>query len=62
MAAINDLSKQQFYHGTKADLKLGDLIESIGILPGGRFRKSSVASNANVISTVTAALFSRKCR
>ncbi len=28
MAAINDLSSQQFYHGTKADLKLGDLIES----------------------------------
>ncbi|MBN3950371.1 MAG: NAD(+)--rifampin ADP-ribosyltransferase [Nostoc sp. NMS7] len=27
MAAINDLSSQQFYHGTKADLKLGDLIE-----------------------------------
>ncbi|GAP96661.1 NAD(+)--rifampin ADP-ribosyltransferase [Leptolyngbya sp. NIES-2104] len=28
MAAIDDLSSQQFYHGTKADLKPGDLIES----------------------------------
>ena len=27
MAAINDLSSQRFYHGTKADLKPGDLIE-----------------------------------
>lgn len=26
--ATNDLSSQQFYHGTKADLKPGDLIES----------------------------------
>lgn len=28
MAAIDDLSLRQFYHGTKADLKPGDLIES----------------------------------
>jgi len=27
MTAINDLSSQQFYHGTKADLRPGDLIE-----------------------------------
>jgi rifampin ADP-ribosylating transferase len=27
MAAIDDLRLQRFYHGTKADLKLGDLIE-----------------------------------
>ena len=27
MAAINDLSSQRFYHGTKAELKPGDLIE-----------------------------------
>ena len=27
MAAIDDLSSQQFYHGTKTDLKPGDLIE-----------------------------------
>lgn len=27
MAAIDDLSLQRFYHGTKADLKPGDLIE-----------------------------------
>ena len=27
MAATNDLSSQRFYHGTKADLKPGDLIE-----------------------------------
>lgn len=27
MAAIDDLSSQQFYHGTKANLKPGDLIE-----------------------------------
>lgn len=26
MAAIDDLSSQRFYHGTKADLKPGDLI------------------------------------
>ena len=26
MAVIEDLNSQQFYHGTKADLKLGDLI------------------------------------
>ncbi|MFN6540402.1 MAG: hypothetical protein RM021_029200 [Nostoc sp. EkiNYC01] len=35
MAAINDLSEQQFYHGTKADLKLGDLIESCNPLDVG---------------------------
>lgn len=28
MTAIDNLSSQQFYHGTKADLKPGDLIES----------------------------------
>ncbi|MBD2113629.1 MULTISPECIES: NAD(+)--rifampin ADP-ribosyltransferase [Cyanophyceae] len=28
MAAINDLNSQHFYHGTKADLKPGDLIVS----------------------------------
>ncbi|MEP0978861.1 NAD(+)--rifampin ADP-ribosyltransferase [Leptolyngbya sp. SLC-A1] len=28
MTAIDDLSSQQFYHGTKANLKPGDLIES----------------------------------
>jgi len=27
MAAIDDLSSQRFYHGTKADLEPGDLIE-----------------------------------
>ena len=27
MAATDDLSSQQFYHGTKADLKQGDLIK-----------------------------------
>jgi rifampin ADP-ribosylating transferase len=27
MAAIDDLNSQRFYHGTKADLKQGDLIE-----------------------------------
>jgi len=27
MSAINDLNSQRFYHGTKADLKPGDLIE-----------------------------------
>jgi len=27
MAAIDDLTSQQLYHGTKADLKRGDLIE-----------------------------------
>jgi len=28
MAAIDDLSSQRYYHGTKADLKPGDLIEA----------------------------------
>ncbi|MFM0730522.1 NAD(+)--rifampin ADP-ribosyltransferase [Paraburkholderia sediminicola] len=28
MAAIDDLNSQRFYHGTKADLKLGDLIKA----------------------------------
>ena len=28
MAAIDDLNSQRFYHGTKADLKPGDLIEA----------------------------------
>ena len=28
MAAIDDLSSQRFYHGTRADLKPGDLIEA----------------------------------
>jgi hypothetical protein len=28
MAVTKDLNSQQFYHGTKANLKLGDLIES----------------------------------
>jgi rifampin ADP-ribosylating transferase len=27
MSAIDDLSSQRFYHGTKADLKAGDLIQ-----------------------------------
>ena len=27
IAAIDDVSSQQFYHGTKTDLKPGDLIE-----------------------------------
>ena len=27
MSAIDDPSSQRFFHGTKADLKLGDLIE-----------------------------------
>lgn len=27
MSVIDDMSSQQFYHGTKADLKPGDLIE-----------------------------------
>ena len=27
MAAIDDLNSQQFYHGTKADLERGDVIE-----------------------------------
>ena len=27
MAAIDDLGSQRFYHGTKTDLKPGDLIE-----------------------------------
>ena len=29
MVAIEDLSSQRFYHGTRADLKPGDLPETI---------------------------------
>ena len=27
MAGIDDLSSQRFYHGTKSDMKPGDLVE-----------------------------------
>jgi rifampin ADP-ribosylating transferase len=33
MTAIDDMSSQRFYHGTRAELKLGDLIEP-SYLPG----------------------------
>src|SRR5262249_19571631 len=41
MAAIDDLNSQQFYHGTKADLKPGDLIEAGYISNYGKRKKAA---------------------
>ena len=52
MAAIDDLSSQRFYHGTKADLKPGDLIE-----PGynSNFGKRKKAAYVYLTATLDAA-------
>jgi hypothetical protein len=52
MAAIDDLSSQRFYHGTKVDLKPGDLIE-----PGNRsnFGKRKQAAYVYLTATLDAA-------
>jgi Rifampin ADP-ribosyl transferase len=52
MAAIDDLNSQRFYHGTKADLKRGDLIE-----PGynSNFGKRKKAAYVYLTATLDAA-------
>ena len=54
MVAIDDLSSQQFYHGTKADLKLGDLIE-----PGyhSNYGKRKKATYVYLTATLDAAIW-----
>lgn len=52
MATIGDLSSQRFYHGTKADLKPGDLIE-----PGysSNYGKRKTAAYIYLTATLDAA-------
>ena len=52
MAAIDDLHSQRFYHGTKADLKPGDLIE-----PGyhSNYGKNKKAAYVYLTATLNAA-------
>ena len=52
MAAIDDLSSPRFYHGTRADLKPGDLIE-----PGynSNYGKRKTASYVYLTATLDAA-------
>lgn len=54
MAATNDLSSQRFYHGTRADLKPGDLIE-----PGyaSNFGKRKKATYVYLTGTLDAAIW-----
>ena len=52
MAAIDDLNSQRFYHGTKADLKQGDMIE-----PGynSNYGKGKKAGYVYLTATLNAA-------
>src|SRR5215831_2904389 len=52
MVAIDDLSSQRFYHGTKSDLKRGDLIE-----PGynSNYGKRKTANYVYLTATLDAA-------
>jgi rifampin ADP-ribosylating transferase len=52
MAAIDDLNSQRFYHGTKADLKPGDLIQ-----PGynSNYGKRNKAAYVYLTATLNAA-------
>jgi hypothetical protein len=52
MTAIDDLSSQRFYHGTKADLKPGDLIK-----PGhnSNYGKRKMAAYVYLTATLNAA-------
>jgi hypothetical protein len=52
VTAIDDLGSQRFYHGTKADLKLGDLVE-----PGhnSNFGKGKMAAYVYLTATLDAA-------
>jgi len=54
MTATNDPSSQRFYHGTRADLKAGDLIE-----PGYRsnYGKRKQASYVYLTATLDAAIW-----
>ena len=52
MAAIDDLSSQRFYHGTRADLKPGDLIEP-GY--GSNYGKRKQATYVYLTATLDAA-------
>lgn len=52
MTAIDDLSSQQFYHGTKADLRPGDLIEP-GY--GSNYGKRKKAAYVYLTATLDAA-------
>ena len=56
MASIDDPSSQRFYHGTKADLKPGDLIE-----PGynSNYGKRKKASYVYLTATLNAATWGR---
>lgn len=57
MAADDDLSSQPFYHGTKADLKAGDLIE-----PGynSNYGKRKKAAYVYLTATLDAATWGAK--
>lgn len=54
MAAIDDLNSQRFYHGTKADLKLGDMI-----VPGynSNYGKRKKANYVYLTATLDAAIW-----
>ena len=54
MAAIDDLNSQRFYHGTKANLKRGDLIE-----PGynSNYGKRKKAAYIYLTGTLNAAIW-----
>ncbi|WP_416349231.1 NAD(+)--rifampin ADP-ribosyltransferase [Leptolyngbya sp. CCNP1308] len=54
MTAIDDLSSQQFYHGTKADLRPGDLI-----VPGysSNYGKQKKAAYVYLTATLDAAIW-----
>jgi rifampin ADP-ribosylating transferase len=54
MAAIDDLNSQRFYHGTKADLKSGDLI-----VPGynSNYGKRKKANYVYLTATLDAAIW-----
>jgi hypothetical protein len=54
MATIDDLNSQQFYHGTKADLKPGDLI-----VPGyhSNYGKRKKANYVYLTATLDAAIW-----
>ena len=54
MAAIDDLSSQRFYHGTRADLKPGDLIEPGYKSNYGAMRK---ANHVYLTATLDAAIW-----
>lgn len=54
MAAIKNLNLQRFYHGTKADLKLGELIE---IGHESNYGKGKKAAYVYLTATLDAAIW-----